>query len=212
MTDFSKTTLELIQMGEGLTVEFKRTIDSPYKIAKTLASFANTSGGILLVGIGDNSSTIGIASELRELQKLERACGTLIEKELLVRCKTVALGEKKILRVEIEESTEKPHYAINEKGEKIIYIRSRNKSVPTNRLFLPGEGDSDTEKLLSTRPVKNLIHFLKHNDSITEKEFSKLINVSEKRANKLLSDLEEKSVVLRRGSGRTALYSLKLVK
>jgi predicted HTH transcriptional regulator len=68
MVDFSKTTLELIQMGEGLTVEFKRTIDSPYKIAKTLASFANTSGGVLLIGIADNSTTIGITSELRELQ------------------------------------------------------------------------------------------------------------------------------------------------
>ncbi len=59
MVDFKKSTLELIQMGEGLTVEFKRTIDSPFKIAKTLASFANTSGGILLVGIADNRSTVG---------------------------------------------------------------------------------------------------------------------------------------------------------
>ncbi len=211
MIDFTVTTLELIQMGEGLTVEFKRTIDSPYKIAKTLVSFANTSGGILLIGIADNHSAVGITSELRELQKLERACGTLIEKELLIRYKTVELGFKKILRVEIDESEEKPHYAINEKGEKIIYIRSRDKSVPTNRLMLPGEGDFDTDKLLNSRPVKNLLHYLKNNDSITEKELSKLINVSEKRATKLLGELEAKHIVLKRGSGKAAQYSLKLV-
>jgi predicted HTH transcriptional regulator len=212
MVDFSKTTLELIQMGEGLTVEFKRTIDSPYKIAKTLASFANTSGGVLLIGIADNSTTIGITSELRELQKLEKACGTLIEKELLVRCKTIQLGMKKIMRVEIEESPDKPHYAINEKGEKIIYIRARDRSVPTNRLMLPGEADAATDKLLTSRPVKNLIQFLKQNESITDREFSKLINVSDKRATRLLHDLEEKGIVLRRGTGKSALYSLKLVK
>ncbi len=212
MVDFSKSTLELIQMGEGLTVEFKRTIDSPFKIAKTLASFANTSGGILLIGIADNSTTVGIVSELRELQKLEKACGTLIETELLVRCKTVQLGMKKILRVEIEESAEKPHYAINEKGEKIIYIRARDRSVPTNRLMLPGEADAATDKLLATRPVKNLIQFLKQNESITDREFSKLINVSDKRATRILHDLEEKGIVLRRGMGKSALYSLKLVK
>ena len=212
MVDFGKSTLELIQMGEGLTVEFKRTIDSPFKIAKTLASFANTSGGILLVGIADNRSTLGITSELRELQKLERACGQLIEKELLIRCKTIMLGLKSILRVEVEESTEKPHYAINEKGERIIYIRTKDKSVPTNRLMLPGEGDVATDKLLNSRPIKHLIQYLKQNDAISDKEFAKLINVSEKRAARLMNDLLESGVVMKRGSGRAAQYSLKLVK
>lgn len=212
MVDFGKSTLELIQMGEGLTVEFKRTIDSPFKIAKTLASFANTSGGILLVGIADNRSTVGITSELRELQKLEKACGQLIENELLVRCKTISLGLKNILRVEVDESTEKPHYAINEKGDRIIYIRTKDKSVPTNRLMLPGEGDAATDKLLNSKPVKHLIQYLKQNDAISDKEFSKLINVSEKRAARLMNELLETGVVMKRGSGRTAQYSLKLVK
>lgn len=211
MVDFGKSTLELIQMGEGLTVEFKRTIDSPYKIAKTLASFANTSGGILLVGIADNRSTVGITSELKELQKLERACGQLIENELLVRCKTISLGLKNILRIEVEESKEKPHYAINEKGERIIYIRTKDKSVPTNLLMLPGEGDAATDKLLNTKPVKHLIQYLKQNDAISDKEFAKIINVSEKRASRLMNELLETGVVMKRGSGRTAQYSLKLV-
>ena len=212
MVDFGKSTLELIQMGEGLTVEFKRTIDSPFKIAKTLASFANTSGGILLVGIADNRSTVGITSELRELQKLERACGQLVEEELLVRCKTIALGLKSILRIEVEESAEKPHYAINEKGERIIYIRTKDKSVPTNRLMLPGGGDAATDKLRNTKPVKNLIQYLKQNDAISDKEFARITNVSEKRAARLMNELMETGVVMKRGSGRTAQYSLKLVK
>jgi len=211
MVDFNRTTLELIEMGEGLTVEFKRTIDSPFKIAKTLASFANTSGGVLLVGIADNRSTVGVKSELRELEKLERACGELVEKELSVRCKTIMLGMSKILRIEIDESEDKPHYAINEKGDRIIYVRTKDKSVPTNRLMLPGEGDAATEKLLASRPVKNLVNYLKNNDSITEKDLSNLINVSVKRATRLLHDLSDKGIILKRGSGKGALYSLKLV-
>ncbi len=210
MIDFKRTTLELIEMGEGLTVEFKRTVDSPFKIAKTLASFANTSGGVLLVGIADNRSTVGIKSELRELEKLDRASSELIEKELFVRCKTVTLGISKILRVEIEESQDKPHYAINEKGDRIIYVRAKDKSVPTNRLMLPGEGDAATDKLLASRPVKNLVNHLRNNDSINEKDFSNLINVSVKRATRLLHDLTDKGIILKRGSGKGALYSLKL--
>lgn len=211
MIDFKKTTLELIQMGEGLTVEFKRTLDSPYRIAKTLAAFANTSGGILLIGVNDNRETVGITSELKELQKLDKASSMLIESELLIRYKIIDIGLKKIIRVEIEESQDKPHYALNEKGERIIYIRTRDRSVPTNRLMLPGEGDTATEKLLTSRPVRHLIQYLKQKDSITDKELSHLINVSEKRAGRLLQDLMEKGVVTRHGSGKASLYSLKLV-
>lgn len=211
MIDFTKTTLELLQLGEGLTIEFKRTVDSPYKIAKTLTSFANTSGGILLIGVADNRETTGISSELRELQKLERASSLLVEPELLIRCKIVTFGQKKVLRVEVEESEQKPHFAINEKGQRVIYVRTKDKSVPTNRLMLPGEGDPATDKLLSSRPVKKIIQFLKQNDSITEKELSQLVNVSDKRASKMLVDLEQKGILLARGSGKYAQYSLKLV-
>jgi predicted HTH transcriptional regulator len=211
MIDFKKTTLELIQMGEGLTVEFKRTLDSPHRIAKTLAAFANTSGGILLIGIADNRDTVGITSELRELQKLEKASGTLIDKELLIRCKTIELGQKKIIRVEVDESEDKPHFALNEKGERIIYIRTRDRSVPTNRLMLPGEGDAATEKLLASRPIRKLIQYLKQNDGITEKELANLINISEKRAGRVLNELLEKGVVMRHGTAKSSLYSLKLV-
>lgn len=211
MIDFTKTTLELLQLGEGLTIEFKRTVDSPYKIAKTITSFANTSGGILLIGISDNREATGIVSELRELSKLERASSLLVEPELLIRCKIVTFGQKKILRVEVDESEQKPHFAINEKGQKIIYIRAKDKSVPTNRLMLPGEGDPITDKLLTSRPVKKIIQYLKQNDTLTEKELSQLINVSDKRAAKMLVELENVGILLARRSGKSALYSLKLV-
>ena len=210
MANASKTTLELIQIGEGLTIEFKRSIDSPFRIARTLASFANTSGGTLLVGVADNKEVVGVLSELREMQKLERACTQLVDKELLIQYKAIRLGTKLVLRVEIEESEDKPHYAINEKGERIIYIRTKDKSVPTNRLMLPGEGDVDTDKLLASKQVKTIIQYLKQNDLITDKILSQMINISEKRASRMLNDLAEKNILLRLGHYKPTAYSLKL--
>ena len=211
MTNQNASTLDLIQRGEGLTVEFKRTIDSPYKIARTLASFANTSGGVLLVGVADNRDVLGVLSELREMQKIEKASTFLIEKPLLIRYKTVVLGGKKILRIEVDESEDKPHYALNERGERIIYVRVKDKSIPTNRLMLPGERDAETEKLLSLRPVKTLIQYLKQHDVITAKVLSQLLNISDKRAARLLNDLAEKQVLLKIERGKPIAYSLKLV-
>ena len=207
-----KSTIEIIKQGEGLTIEFKRTIDSPYKIAKTISSFANTSGGTLIVGVADTGLLLGVNSELAELQKLERAASQLVELPLMIRFKTEILDSKKIIRVEVDESPEKPHYAVNEKNERIIYIRIKDKSVPIPKLLIQGEGDLDTEKLLASRHVKSLISYLKSTDSVTARAFSRIINISEKRAERMLNELAAKQILLKISKAKPESFSLKWVK
>ncbi|MBO9614778.1 MAG: ATP-binding protein [Dyadobacter sp.] len=204
-----KSIIQLIKEGEGLTTEFKRTIDSPFKIAKTIVSFANTSGGNLLIGVADHGAIMGVQSELRELQKLEKALVKLIEPELVVQIKSENLDGRKVLRVTIHESEDKPHHALNEKGERIIYIRVKDKSMPIPRLLLYNGTDSETEKLLATRHVKTLITHLKETDSVTAKAFSKIINISEKRAERMLQDLAARQVLLKLSKGKPESFSLK---
>ncbi|TLV02632.1 AlbA family DNA-binding domain-containing protein [Dyadobacter luticola] len=208
----SKGIFQIIQEGEGLTVEFKRTIDSPFKIAKTLVSFANTAGGNLLVGVMDNGALLGVGSELRELEKLEKATRDLIEPQILIRIKSELLDGKKLLWIEVAESESKPHYAVNERGDRIIYIRVKDKSIPIPRLLLYGDGDTETEKLLSNKHVKTLITYLKETDSVTAKIFSKIINISEKRAERMLHDLAARQVLLKINRGKPEAFSLKWAK
>ncbi|MCF0068976.1 ATP-binding protein [Dyadobacter sp. CY261] len=205
----NKSIIQLIKEGEGLTIEFKRTVDSPFKIAKTIVSFANTSGGNLLIGVADNSGILGVQSELRELQKLEKALVKLIEPELTVQIKSENLDGKLILWVTVGESEDKPHHALNEKGERIIYIRVKDKSMPIPRLLLYNGADAETEKLLGTRHVKTLITHLKETDSVTAKVFSKIINISEKRAERMLQDLAARQILLKISKGKPESFSLK---
>ncbi|TDE17429.1 AlbA family DNA-binding domain-containing protein [Dyadobacter psychrotolerans] len=207
-----KSTIEIIKSGEGLAIEFKRTIDSPFKIAKTISSFANTSGGILLVGVGNSGELLGVTSELTELQKLERAAGQLIETPVLLRFYTELLDGKKVIRIEVDESADKPHYAVNEKNERIIYVRMKDKSVPIPKLLIQGEPDADTEKLLASRHVKSLISYLKATDSVTAKAFSRIINISEKRAERMLNDLAVKQILLKLNKSKPEAFSLKWTK
>jgi ATP-dependent DNA helicase RecG len=46
---------ELLGQPEGKTLEFKRNLSSPEKVLKTLIAFANTSGGIILLGVEDGT-------------------------------------------------------------------------------------------------------------------------------------------------------------
>ena len=50
---------KLIDSGESETVEFKPIWKDEY--LKTLCAFANTSGGILLIGVDDNKTIVGVA-------------------------------------------------------------------------------------------------------------------------------------------------------
>ena len=48
----------LIENGETQDVEFKQLFHSFQDISKTIYGFANTSGGILLIGVKDNKFLI----------------------------------------------------------------------------------------------------------------------------------------------------------
>ena len=57
------TVLRLAHEGESLHVEFKRTLPPQDNLAATLAAFANTEGGVVLVGLGDDGEVIGLPEE-----------------------------------------------------------------------------------------------------------------------------------------------------
>ena len=58
----------LLNQHEGKTLEFKRDASSPVPLMKSLVAFANGSGGILLIGVEDQSRHIIGAPEPTRLE------------------------------------------------------------------------------------------------------------------------------------------------
>ena len=48
-----------IAEGEGKSLEFKRGLPRDVRVARTLCAFANTRGGLLLIGVGDRGEIVG---------------------------------------------------------------------------------------------------------------------------------------------------------
>ena len=77
---------ELINKGEGKTIEFKKSMrwdfhqnklnkDLEHEVVKTIAAFANTNGGHLLIGVTDNRDIVGLKKDYKILGKKQNADG-----------------------------------------------------------------------------------------------------------------------------------------
>ncbi|MDR1973969.1 MAG: putative DNA binding domain-containing protein [Bacteroidales bacterium] len=57
---------KIINQGEGVSIEFKKAKEKvPQSLYETVVSFANTNGGIILLGVDDDGTISGIAPELK---------------------------------------------------------------------------------------------------------------------------------------------------
>ncbi|GAB3936907.1 AlbA family DNA-binding domain-containing protein [Larkinella terrae] len=200
---------ELIAQGEGSRLEFKSTIHTAHRIARTLTAFSNTSGGLLIIGVSDDGRVTGVESELYEMQKIEKATDFLVDPAISVSYEVVMESGRQIIYIEVPESGEKPHYAIDERGKRTIYVRAKDKSVPTNKLILSTSVTADGQ-LLQTSNVRNLIQALRKTDFITAKQYAQLVNISEYRASKLLHQLTGQGLLIMIDKPRPVRFSLKV--
>lgn len=188
----------LIEEGEGFAVEFKRRIASAEKIARTIISFANTKGGTILFGVDDNGSVIGVESEKAEVDLIEIAgkdfCDPPIEPQIAI----VPFNGRDVIVCRIEESKSKPHYFLGERdrenGENTrVYIRVNDKTVMASRevvKILQNESPNATPLRINIGDnEKRLFKFLEVNDRITVREFGRLVNISNRRASRILVQL-----------------------
>lgn len=69
---------EIISSGENEDIEFKESFHSAQEIAKVICAFANTNGGIILLGVKNNKSVVGLKENLDKVQqKLSAAIQTI---------------------------------------------------------------------------------------------------------------------------------------
>jgi len=200
----------LIAQGEGQTLDFKKTISSARKIAKTLCAFANTQGGRLLVGVNDNGNVSGTQPE---------EDGYMIESAARVFCRPAVpyelfyhdLNGKQVLEVVVPQSTTKPHTALGEDEKWWVYIRVKDQSLLASKVVvdvLRREQQGQNTLIQYGSKEQALLDYLNTHDRITLKEFCKLLNISRWRATRILVDLVSAGVVRVHTHEKTEFYTL----
>lgn len=189
---------KLIYEGETVTQDFKKTITSCEKIAKTMVSFANNKGGRLLIGILDDGTIKGVKSEDEERYMITKAAHFYARPALEPAFEEVYVDDKLVLVVDIEESDSKPHYALGEDGKWWVYVRVKDKSVLASKVVvdvLKRSGDDSGVLIEYSSKEKALLEYLETNERITVKEYCQLLNMSRRRAQRILVNLVLSGVI-----------------
>ncbi len=56
----------LLPRGESTTLEFKKNVPSPKVLAREISAFANTDGGLIILGVDEDGQIIGVDPQSRE--------------------------------------------------------------------------------------------------------------------------------------------------
>ena len=168
---------KLVAQGEGPFLEFKRKAAYPEKIVREMIAFANTRGGTLLLGVGDDRTLPGLKYPEDE---------SLVIDQALRKCKPplpvteifIPIGNARtIIKYEIAESDRKPHYITSGNSGKESFVRVNDQTIRASREV--------TEIVQRARKKKDirfyygeherfLMQYLDTNPTITLKKFIEL--------------------------------------
>ena len=189
---------KLIIEGEGVSLDFKKTITSCEKIARTMVSFANNKGGRLLIGVYDDGTIKGVKSEDEERYMITRAAHLYCRPALEPVFEEIYVDDKLVLIAEIKAGDEKPYYSLAEDGKWWVYIRIKDKSVLASKIVvdvLKRSAEDGGVMIEYSEKEKALLEYLDHNERINIKEYCELLKLSRKSAQRILVNLALSGVI-----------------
>jgi len=93
---------EIIEAGESETVEFKKSTGEWKEIIESISAFANTRGGIILVGIDRNGNPLGVAVGKGTIEDLTNKIVTNTEPRIYPEITVKTIKGKKIIHIKVE--------------------------------------------------------------------------------------------------------------
>jgi ATP-dependent DNA helicase RecG len=113
---------EMLIRPEGKTLEFKRDISSLKPILRTLAAFANTAGGILIIGRESDGTVHGVPEALQAEERLANAIADSIRPAMMPEIEIYSHNDKSLLILRVFH-WKGPFYLKSDGPEKGVYVR-----------------------------------------------------------------------------------------
>jgi len=182
---------KLILEGEHQQLDFKFGITDSKKIARSLAAFANTDGGRLLLGVKDNGSIAGVRSD-EEYYMAEAGATIYCRPEVYFEMKEWNENGKTVMEIIIPKSFSGPYAAPDKDGKYKFYIRVKDENYPAGGVMTKvwkKQKDPKGVYIEYTDVERTLLAFVEVHGSITVSALQKMTRFSRARCEHMLADL-----------------------
>ncbi|NJO86401.1 MAG: hypothetical protein HC818_07685 [Synechococcaceae cyanobacterium RM1_1_27] len=201
--------------GESQTMEWKQRFSSRVAVARSLSALANTQGGIILVGIADDGTVVGLADPQAVMEQVQQVAAFHLEPAIDLDCQIVQWGSALVLVVQVPNSDHKPHALTQlDPYSQRVYLRQGAATVPVGTAQIKAmqkRGDpSGTDVNLATlEPMQRLlIAYLAQHKQITLRQFCHIANCSKRRGQQIIVKSLRAGLINRFELDRDPSYSL----
>jgi len=180
---------KLISQGEHQQLDFKFGITDSRKIARTLAAFANTDGGCLLIGVKDNGSIAGIRSD-EEFYMVQAASEMYTRPQVPFEVKEWTVEGKTVLEIRVAKSQHELYLAPDKNQQYLAYIRVNDENFAVNSVWIKAyrwKKNPSGVFIRYTESERMLLQYLEENASITLSRYCKISGLQRRVAENVLA-------------------------
>ncbi len=99
----SKKLIEVIKVGETHKVEFKQSFHSSQTFSKLICGFANSFGGMIIIGVSDKKEILGVKENVDIIQQKVSAAAESVSPAIVPKIEVKKIGDKLIVSVIVQK-------------------------------------------------------------------------------------------------------------
>lgn len=202
--------VDKISEGEHQQQDFKFCITSSKKIAKSLVAFANSDGGRLLIGVKDNGVVAGVVSD-EELYMIEAAAKIYSRPQIEFEVEQHHYKGKYVLEVIVSASSSKPHFAKEDDGRWMAYIRYKDENLLASATLVKiwkRERSKQPVFISYNKNYQLLLEHVEQNEIVSIKSFSRYAKLAYREAENIIIQMVLLNILTFDSATRGVLFSL----
>lgn len=147
----------LLRRPEGKTLEYKRELASPDGALRTIVAFANTAGGVLLIGVEDGSRRVrGLSDPLNLEERLASLITDNVSPRLLPDLEILPWRRTHVVAVQVFPSPARPHFIRREGPSRGVYVRVGSTNRRADRELIEELGRFSRGESFDEQPIPDL--------------------------------------------------------
>jgi predicted HTH transcriptional regulator len=175
----------LVKKGESERLEFKLKTTHPMRILNELVAFANTKGGLLIIGVSDEDfSILGVKHSEEDVFLMQKLIADHIYPELKYDIKKVPVSKKRdLILLDIPKGDQMPYYVNEKPGDRngIAFVRLKDQSIKAGKILRMMMNDKFKDKPNSIRiagDIEIIFSLMKSKERVSFEEIQNAIGKS----------------------------------